>query len=302
MRFNKTDGKDCPHAAADSYAKHVSDQLFKLKSCKVQHPDFNDDRAKEFALAMSSKNTSVRRLEFYKCPSLGLAGIQYIAQALPHSTIEKLDISSIDIGDQGLEALTDAILHKDTILKWLELDDVGPFSLPVWKKFSEAVFSQNKIKSLDLSRNQLQDIHVQSLAEGLRINTALQSLVLSENPIADGGVLILSKVLLFNSTLMLLALGDCKITEYGAMSLLQCLRTNSSLERLYLYANPLDCASSMEKELTFWLELNARGRGYLRRDGCRCELLPPILSRRKISPAIIYGLLHEIPHVWALPK
>jgi Leucine-rich repeat (LRR) protein len=167
----------------------------------------------------------------------------------------------------------------------ISLEDVGPISIPVWNTFLESALRSPTLKSLDLSRNDLSQEHMLVLAHGLEHNTILTSLVLSENPIRDEG-------------LKLPRCQACKISDKGTQALTHCLRTNCHLERLYLYANPLDYFSPEKSEQVYWLDLSARGRAYLRREDCRSELISRILSRANESPELVSGLLKELPHVW----
>ena len=286
--------------AADSYSEHICYNLNKLKTCRVQHVDFSDRHAQALATALRAlRGNRIRKLEIYKCPLLSSRGISFVVDALSQVYVERLDLSSVHVGDEGMQAITQ-LIEASPCLTWLSLEDIGPISLPAWSRFFLAAMSSFHLKSLELSRNELFEEHMTPLANGLRNNTTLESLILSENPIGDEGVEVLCRhALTRNSSMMLLALGDCEITERGLHFLLQCLRGNfTSLERLYLYANPLDESSAEKAEVTYWLDLNAQGRGYFRNEDCQSELVPRILTRSRNSPKLLYGLLQELPHVW----
>jgi hypothetical protein len=291
---------DSSHKSADAYALHVAYTLFKLKTCRVQHEHFCDRHAQHLARAIEDTATNgskkLRKLELYKCSSLTANGISVLAQALASSKVDRLDIASAGMGDQGLQDITRWV--ENSSVQCISLEDVGPISIPAWNTFLESALRSPTLKSLDLSRNDLSQEHMLVLARGLEHNTILTSLVLSENPIGDEGLKLLCLALRQNPSLVLLALGNCEISDKGTQALTHCLRTNCHLERLYLYANPLDYSSPEKSEQVYWLDLNARGRAYLRREDCRLELISRILSRANESPELVYGLLKELPHVW----
>jgi Ran GTPase-activating protein (RanGAP) involved in mRNA processing and transport len=141
-------------------------------------------------------------------------------------------------------------------------------------------------------------------------SSSLRALILSENPIGDGGMELLCQALRHNRSLMLLAVGDCRVTDKGMAVLAHCLRHyNCSLQRLYSYGNAFTnkCESSSSGadhhlEVRYWLDLNARGRSFLRSDQCRSEFLPRMLSKVSEKPEVLYGLLRELPHLWGVSR
>ena len=205
-----------------------------------------------------------------------------------------------------MQVLSDALAHPSCPLqlKSLEIQDIGDdVKLSTWKTFLARVLDDSKIPlvTLDLSHNFLSCEHVYELSKSLKGNKTLKSLLLSENFIGDEGAAYLCDALNHNSTLVLLALGVCNISNVGLKILTGCLcHRNRRLERIYLYANPLDHNSPMKTELTYWLELNAHGRRYLQHEHCRPEWMPRIFAKVESSrPDLLYGLLQELPHGWA---
>ena len=140
-----------------------------------------------------------------------------LAEALGTSkTVKKVDFTSVPIMDEGLRAITQ-LLNASSRIAWLTLEDIGEdIKVTTWNSFFEAALRpEGKIQSLDLSRNQLSDLHLRTIANSLSRNRSLESLVLSQNSIGDLGVKILCEGLLRNTKLMLLALGCCDISNEG---------------------------------------------------------------------------------------
>jgi hypothetical protein len=286
--------------AGDLYTQAIRDQILTLKTVRIQNMDFDDSHAQHLAFHITKNPNHLQTVQFYKCPSLGARGIDCFCRALlsnsssssssmpPHQhMIQRLDIASVAIGDQGLLAI--ASLLESSNLQWLSLEDIGhDIKMTSWKTFFQAAFvaanqHQQHLKSLDLTRNNLTGDHMMDLSMSLRQNTTLETLILSRNPIGDAGVAFLSEALLVHhddSSLSLLALGDCAITDIGLSSLVPCLRTNTTLEKIYLYANHhIDNNSQDKKELTYWLDLNSQGRRFLQStEECLPSLVPISLT------------------------
>jgi Ran GTPase-activating protein (RanGAP) involved in mRNA processing and transport len=291
--------------AADSYSEHICNQMPERKFCQVQHSHFDDTHARELALALA-KNPNVEKLELSKCPRLSAKGVSTILNSLVANTnnISRLDLESVTVGDEGLLAIARLLQtsgDKLCAIQWLGLEDNNgsTLSLQAWKGLFRSV---GHLRSLDLSRNALTQDHMVELCNTIKSSKTLESLIVSENPIGDKGVEELCDALQHNESLVLLALGDCQISNRGMHALTQCLRQNSSLQRFFLYGNPIDYDDTVDRtEFAYWLELNSIGRRLLRTPDFRSELLPRMLSKVHNSPELLFGLLHELPHVW-LPR
>jgi hypothetical protein len=302
--------------AADSYSQHICYQMPKRKFFQVQHSHFNDNHARELAQALAN-NPNVQKLQVSKCPRLSTKGISTILQSLLATThnkntnnnINRLDLESVTIGDEGLEVITRLLQSNKCAIQWLGLENnngssssssssTSSLSLQAWNGLFRNV---GHLRSLDLSRNQLTQDHMVELGNTIESSTTLTSLILSENPIGDKGVEHLCDALQHNESLVLLALGDCQISNRGMHALTECTRQNSYLQRCFLYGNPMEYDETLNADRTefaYWLELNSSGRRLLRAHDFRSELLPRVLSKVHNSPALLFGLLHELPHIW----
>ena len=285
--------------SADSYSQHICYQMPKCKFCHVQHPHFDDTHAQELAVALAENPNVVQNLELSNCPRLSAKGISTILESILANTniISRLDLESVTIGDEGLEVITRLLQSDKCAIQQLGLEDNGStLSSQAWKGLLSSV---GHLRSLDLSRNALTEDHMVELCNTIQTSTTLESLIVSENPIGDKGVQELCDALQHNESLVLLALGDCQITNRGMHALTQCMRQNSHLQRFFLYGNPMEYDETADRtEFAYWLELNSSGRRLLRTKGFRSELLPRMLSKVQNNPELLFGLLHELPHVW----
>jgi hypothetical protein len=300
-----------------------------LKSCRISHPEFSDVHAQQLASSLTyskfnSQPKKLRKLDICQCPKLTSKGVTSVCRALAKqhnsSGVSHFSLEGVALGDQGLEAVTELLLRNDdndddTInhrIQCLGLEDNGPnISLEAWNRFLPVAC--RKLNSLDVSRNALGRDHLQELCKELMHNnkeesSSFRALILSENPIGDAGMELVCQALHHNRSLMLLAVGDCRFTDKGMAALAHCLRHyNCSLQRLYSYGNAFTkCDSSSgadhHLEVRYWLDLNARGRSFLRSDQCRAEFLPRMLSKVSEKPEVLYGLLRELPHLWVVPR
>jgi hypothetical protein len=284
---------------AENYVKHACYRLTKsvIKSCQVSHPEFSNEHAKKLASDLPL-STKLRKLEIVKCPKLNGQGISRICGSLRRSSVSHLSFENVPIGDDGLQAIQDLLNDGEASLRFLGLEEIGPISDSVWDTFLSV--ASRKVQSLDLSRNSLTQDRMVELANGLEATNSLTALILSENPIGDDGMEQLCHAVCHNRSLMLLAIGDCQITDRGIHALSQALRSNCSLQRLYVYGNSgVNLNSDDNLETRYWLDLNAGHRAFLRSNDCLPGFLPEILAKSSKRQELLYGLLRELPHVWA---
>jgi Ran GTPase-activating protein (RanGAP) involved in mRNA processing and transport len=289
--------------AADSYVQGVCDALPRVKVCRIQHSSFDDRHARRLASALS-ENGNIKKLEFYKCPRLTSKGMAILAETISKTkNLTRLDLAAVSIGNEGLLAIATLLEDQSSCnLDWLSLEGVTcdgheRISLGSWSVLFGAALANPKLKYLDLTRNDLSRDHMVELGRHLRCNATLESLILTRNPIGDAGVEVLCEALGDNTSLTLLSLGDCDVSNRGLSSLAACLRNkNCHLERVYLYANPMISETNGEnakEEITYWLDVNSRGRKVLRAKQCNAQIVPYILAKVNNQLDQLYGLFHE---------
>ena len=135
-------------------------------------------------------------------------GASILADALTHnSTLERLSLWKNQIGDKGVQSLSDALSCN-----------------------------RNALKKLDLSENEITNHGAEYLAQMLRTNTVLTHLSLSHNKITDHGLQFLTDALRNrNKTLQTLSLTQNKLlTDTSVTYLIEMFKTNRSLKKLWI--------------------------------------------------------------------
>jgi len=122
------------------------------------------------------------RLEGQK---IGVCGAKVVAEALRSSTKEWLWLDDNAIGDEGAEAL------------------------------AEALRNNRNLRGIFLASNDISDRGAEALAESLKVNSSLQYLRLDDNIIGDDGAQALAAGLMKNRSLLGLGLGEYGSSMWG---------------------------------------------------------------------------------------
>ena len=130
-------------------------------------------------------------------------------------------------------------LYHNTVLISLDLssnflfcDDQSSFN-----DLGKALRINERLKSLNISHNDISDIKIQGMVDALYYNKTLQSLDISGNELSSRITKDLAHALNYNSCLCLLALGSNSIGDEGAIHLSSALKLNKTLTSLYLRDN-----------------------------------------------------------------
>ena len=95
----------------------------------------------------------------------------------------------------------------------------------------------NRLRSLNISFNDISDMKMNNVVEALYYNKTIQSLDISSNELTSHITENLAHALCYNSNLTLLALGSNNIGDEGAIQLASALKQNVTLTSLYLRDN-----------------------------------------------------------------
>ena len=125
--------------------------------------------------------------------------------------LQALDLTSASIGDEGAEAIFEALKLNTTL--------------------TELVLAENSITSKALKAA----VPVLTLQ-----NTTLQHLDLTCTEIGNEGARLLAGILMINTTLRTVILQDAQIGDEGATELSKALRLNKTLELLDLASNQFE--------------------------------------------------------------
>ncbi|KAJ4455966.1 hypothetical protein PAPYR_8991 [Paratrimastix pyriformis] len=195
-----------PAAAEEEEAKRGPEVSQLLEEARTQIDGmltlYDRDLADRHAVALAEW------LAIHKCYKLYLAGnpisiegVRILAAALPGSTLEKLDLDSLCLGDEGTRLIAAA--------------------LPM----------MSCLKDLHLDQNQIGDELARILAATLPQCATLSELHLADNLIGDEGARAFAAALSQNSTLRVLDIAGAhsKMSADGVRALIAVLDTNSTI-------------------------------------------------------------------------
>mmetsp|Transcript_20121 Transcript_20121/g.43688 ORF Transcript_20121/g.43688 Transcript_20121/m.43688 type:complete len:639 (+) Transcript_20121:129-2045(+) len=195
----------------------LSSPKTKLKELNLENNQIGDDGIAVLTKSLFN-NTALKELKLSFNCNITQAGWRVFSTCLQNSNsaIEKLDVSSTNIADEGVTALGHA-LSNNTKLKTLNCYDLNSNGIPQvtatgWKAFFSCL------------RNPV---------------SALQQIDLRYSSIDEGGLAVLANALASNSTVKMLDLShNLQINSTGWQSFFMCLESSTfSLEELHLQGN-----------------------------------------------------------------
>ena len=140
--------------------------------------------------------------------NIGNNGAITLAEAIQvNTTLQKIDISSNSIADDGAAAISNTI------------------------KFN----TSNSLQELNISRNNITNNGIRVLAEVIEINSTLQNIDISKNHISTEGLLHFMEVVKNNCTLQVVNITHNNVTRSGFTSIKQC--TENLQHPIQIYAS-----------------------------------------------------------------
>ena len=166
---------------------------------------------------------------------------------MQNKTVTELNLSSNQIGDDGIEKLANALRVNNT-LQNLDVSNNKIGNRGV-ESLANALKENKTLKSIDLGSNKIGDIGMEELANALIVNKSLKNLDVSNNNIGNQGVESLANALKVNQTLTSIDLGSNKIEVIGAGALVEALPYNDTLKTLILTNNSISSENYVTAEL-----------------------------------------------------
>ena len=212
-------------------AQHLAQALCvntSVKTLKLSHNPLDDEVAKALAEMLGGNGAESSRTV--------------------NTTLEHVDLSSCCIRPVGAQHLAQA-LCVNTSVKTLKLSH-NPLDDEVAKALAEMLGGNGAessgtvnttLEHVDLSYCYIGPVGTQHLAQALRVNTSVKTLDLSRNPLDDEGAKALAEMLggngaessgTVNTTLEHVDLSKCSIGPVGAQHLAQALCVNTSVKTL----------------------------------------------------------------------
>jgi len=140
-----------------------------------------DEGAMKAIVELLSASPFLERFSFLKSEAPVSAGRLIAETLLDHCRLESLDLSGLDVGDDGIQAIGE-LLKGSTAMKILTLSEL-PQSMDA-SILADALVSNTKLIQLDISSNRLRRFH--TLGQALVQNQTLQQLNLSRCSLEDG--------------------------------------------------------------------------------------------------------------------
>lgn len=151
-----------------------------------------------------------------------------------------LNLAGIPLGDEGAEALADALqVTKSIRYVYLGGTTLGNNGA---KAMARALKGNQTLHTLGLESNGIGDEGAAALADVLGANPTLHTLNLQRNTIADGGAQALARALAATTSLRILYLGENDIGNHGFVAIADSLAANLSMDTILLSGNRIDAA------------------------------------------------------------
>jgi Ran GTPase-activating protein (RanGAP) involved in mRNA processing and transport len=189
------------------------------------------------------RNTTVTNLVI--CESvLSRENVQQLKSMLRQNTVlQSLDLGSSGLGSAGLAEIA-PVLYRNTSIKTLYLANNGLDDTKSANVLRELIRRNKTITSLGIAHNAFghNAAAVQSIADGVRINTTLQQLDLGRCGLDDQGISVLANALAIrNASLLVLDLHNNVITSVGVRALFDDnLEAMKTLTKLCLTSNRVE--------------------------------------------------------------
>ena len=149
-----------------------------------------------------------------------------------HLDLSHRNLSAEDLNDfHQTQSSIDLNKVNSLKLSFNRIQDKGALLLSLFLQ------SSTSLLSLDISFNNVGDQGIKDLSEGLKANKTLQSLVLSGNRVTSVGFAYLKEALLVNDTLTTLYLSGNSAQPTGFQYIADALRVNKTLRNLSLNGN-----------------------------------------------------------------
>jgi Ran GTPase-activating protein (RanGAP) involved in mRNA processing and transport len=210
-----------------------------LSDSKVETLDLEENAIGDVgALVLSMALKTARELKTLKLSGnpIESTGIVALAVSLAGSKIQELELSGIEMGEEGAKAL--AVMMATTLeLRTLALEETGLGDAGA-ACIATGLASSLQLQTLRLRRNFIKEAGTRDLASSLKKAKSLRDLELTANPIRQRGAEHLARSLP-TSALQRLCVSDCSLGLQGAKALIEALKTAPSLQELNLSRNSL---------------------------------------------------------------
>ena len=174
--------------------------------------------------------TQLKELFLIQC-NIDSEGADILAGGLTATSLDTLNLSSNNVGPNGMKSIADNIICKELILHNCNIGPDGAMHL------AHSILLKPVLTTLNLAGNGIDSISTIALAEGLNHCCNLQELNLSLNNIGYDGAVALAQCLQSCFNLRRLALYSCKLEGDGIARLAEQFHSWTNMELLHLSDN-----------------------------------------------------------------
>ncbi|XP_074073496.1 NACHT, LRR and PYD domains-containing protein 3-like isoform X2 [Macrotis lagotis] len=217
--------------------KHLFSVLAKnqnLRELDLSGTELDNSAMKAFCSELSQSTFKLQKLSLSKC-QLTASCCQLLSSLLKNNiNLTSLDLSMNFLGDEGMKVLCEVLRNKNCNIQELRLSRCH-FSNSCCENFSSALKTHGKMKYLDLSENNLEDVGMNQICETLgNPDYNLQKLKLSQCHLTAACCQTLSTCIK-NQSLTHLDVSGNILHDYGMQLLCEALRHPScNLHKLFL--------------------------------------------------------------------
>ena len=221
----------CKGASAFGEALEVNDALQKL--------DISDNRiSDDGAIALSECLEANSTLIELKMSSNNISCKVADKKFYMNNALQKLDISSNKISDDGTIALSDC-LRANTTLREVKMSG-NNVTLKIISAIAKSIeVNYSILQKLDISNSKISDSGIIAFSKYLHIS--LTELDISGNDITYQGASAIAKFMQMNTTLQKLNISNNTISDNGAVAFCEFLKTNATLTELSMLGNSITC-------------------------------------------------------------
>ena len=227
-----------------------------IKKCNLMQIDLKENSIKNIGLkilgkCMTSSLMTLKKLNISSC-KITFEGVKkFFSLIFQNRTINSITLNNNYLGGGKFEDLEPYISNMN--LRYLGLS-----SCSIGKSFiqlASLIISNNTLKGIDLSYNQIDDECFNHFIKLPRNNRMLKSLDLSKNFISGNSAKVFFNNLSFNNSLKYINFHDNQMQNSVANSIINSLRINKSVLKINLNANRVQL--KMINEINKFLKRNA---------------------------------------------
>nr|CAG4718873.1 unnamed protein product [Naegleria fowleri] len=213
-----------------------------------------------------------------------------------NTVLQKLVCGNNKLGDEGISYIFQCI-GRNPFSSMIHLDMKGNKIINSLSSLN-SVFSSNRIHTLNLQNNLIDESGASLLASSLLNNSSLKVLNLQHNRIGDKGATHFGKMLASNFSLQELDIGSNRIGIEGVSSLVTGLKNNKSLLKLNLRSNNVGDPGAYMFAKSLALNSNALEELYLGFNGISVDgaiaLANMLKSNNRLKKFDIQGIMLDL--------